>query len=183
LWNDPVVRQSLVTQATEYAKKNPQILKKSNIEAAKKLVNDLPVPIGVARDTSRPMILSLIGWVLTAFGLSLGAPFWLSSLNTLLSLRVAGAKPGKAEPNKTDGQTNIKIPNGASSGAGISEFESAIPGDDLKDVQTVLGVPEEHATGVMNRITREYIFEFERKQGLVATGRLTQSLVERIMHV
>jgi hypothetical protein len=39
------------------------------------------------------MILKVIGWLITALALSLGAPFWFQLLNRLVDLRGAGAKP------------------------------------------------------------------------------------------
>jgi hypothetical protein len=37
----------------------------------------------------------ILGWVLTAFAVSFGAPFWFDALSRLGSLRNAGPKPGK----------------------------------------------------------------------------------------
>jgi len=39
--------------------------------------------------------LKILGWVLTAFAVSFGAPFWFDALSRLGSLRNAGPKPGK----------------------------------------------------------------------------------------
>jgi hypothetical protein len=41
---------------------------------------------------------NLLGWLLTAIAVSLGAPFWFDMLNKLINLRLAGAKPEKATP-------------------------------------------------------------------------------------
>lgn len=41
---------------------------------------------------------NLVGWILTAIAVSLGAPFWFDLLNKLVNLRLAGVKPDKATP-------------------------------------------------------------------------------------
>ena len=38
-------------------------------------------------------VLKLIGWVITAFAISLGGPFWFELLNRIVDLRGAGKKP------------------------------------------------------------------------------------------
>ena len=43
----------------------------------------------------RDFPLKILGWVLTAFAVSFGAPFWFDALSRLGSLRNAGPKPGK----------------------------------------------------------------------------------------
>ena len=45
-------------------------------------------------------ILHLLGWLLTAAALSLGAPFWFDLLKKFINLRGAGQKPAR-EDKKT----------------------------------------------------------------------------------
>jgi hypothetical protein len=40
------------------------------------------------------------GWLITAFALSLGAPFWFDLLNKVVKLRTSVKIPSKSEPNK-----------------------------------------------------------------------------------
>ncbi|QNI33322.1 hypothetical protein H7849_05005 [Alloacidobacterium dinghuense] len=49
-------------------------------------------------------IFNLVGWILTAIAVSLGAPFWFDLLNKLVNLRLAGQKPDKATPVPPGGQ-------------------------------------------------------------------------------
>ena len=42
-----------------------------------------------------------VGWLLTAFAVSLGAPFWFDTLKWLVNLRNAGSKPEKKEAKAT----------------------------------------------------------------------------------
>jgi len=38
--------------------------------------------------------LKLVGWLLTAFAVRQGAPFWFDLLNRLVNVRGSGSKPG-----------------------------------------------------------------------------------------
>jgi hypothetical protein len=40
-----------------------------------------------------PLLFALMGWIITAFASSLGAPFWFDGIGWLLALRGSGAKP------------------------------------------------------------------------------------------
>lgn len=44
------------------------------------------------------LVFALIGWILTAFASSLGAPFWFDGIGWLLALRGSGAKPPDVIP-------------------------------------------------------------------------------------
>jgi hypothetical protein len=39
------------------------------------------------------VLLHLPGWLITAFAVSLGAPFWFDTLNRITSIRAAGRPP------------------------------------------------------------------------------------------
>jgi hypothetical protein len=45
----------------------------------------------------RISVLQVLGWLLTAAALSLGAPFWFDLLNQFINLRGAGTKPQRAD--------------------------------------------------------------------------------------
>jgi DNA-binding transcriptional regulator YbjK len=51
---------------------------------------------------------SLIGWVITALAITLGAPFWFDLLNKFISIRAAGKTP---EVDNVGDQTNSQTPN------------------------------------------------------------------------
>jgi hypothetical protein len=36
---------------------------------------------------------AILGWLITALAVSLGAPFWFDTLDTILNIRGAGPKP------------------------------------------------------------------------------------------
>jgi hypothetical protein len=52
--------------------------------------------------------LSLIGFLITALAISLGAPFWFDLLNKFINLRVSGTKPDGKEEDKSNSTQNRK---------------------------------------------------------------------------
>jgi hypothetical protein len=83
-------------------------------------VEDLrPLPIGWSFGPAAPMeggaavssictitagglVVKLFGWLLTAFALSLGAPFWFDVLSKIMNVRGAGAKPKPVDEKPTE---------------------------------------------------------------------------------
>ncbi len=53
----------------------------------------------VANSLNEDLLLKCLGWLLTAFAVSFGAPFWFDAMKKLVNLRIAGAKPD--EPPRT----------------------------------------------------------------------------------
>ncbi len=52
------------------------------------------------RDTLSWFALHLLGWILTALAVSLGAPFWFETLNRFMNLRSSGSPPSKTGEKK-----------------------------------------------------------------------------------
>ncbi len=50
----------------------------------------------VASPYKSPPVIAFIGWLITAFAISLGAPFWFDLLNKFMQLRGSGPKPASA---------------------------------------------------------------------------------------
>jgi hypothetical protein len=118
LYNDPVLRASVVTVATETAKKAlPETGKdvdeaklKAQVERTQDTLRGLPigwqcVPAGSKEaswhaclgSTWPAVFLQILGWFLTAAALSLGAPFWFDLLNKFVNIRGAGSKPARTD--------------------------------------------------------------------------------------
>ena len=56
------------------------------------------LPVGWQDEpTPVPWLSHAVGWLLTAIAISVGAPFWFSMLQRLMSFRAAGVKPGEQE--------------------------------------------------------------------------------------
>jgi len=51
----------------------------------------------------------LLGWLLTAFAISLGSAFWFDLLNRLIQLRGAGAKPEDSNSNAKKGDKSNPV--------------------------------------------------------------------------
>lgn len=71
--------------------------------------------------------MSLLGWILTAFALSMGAPFWFGLLNKLMTLRSVGIKP----EDKTD--TLTTNPSSLSTAGSPGFFEQAGTGTTVNE--------------------------------------------------
>jgi hypothetical protein len=111
LWYDKNMRDVVSAAATEYMKANPQPQTALTSDAAEQqvkqagtLVGKLPLPVGwdtTSSDTSTSTGLlvarKILGFLLTAFAISLGAPFWFDLLQTVANLRGAGPKPARAD--------------------------------------------------------------------------------------
>jgi hypothetical protein len=101
LWQDPSVRSALVKQAQNAETNKPSGETKDAVQRLK----DLPVPLGwhwtnkASDPQSFPFWRSfdffskLIGLLLTAAALTLGAPFWFDTLSRLARLRNSGTPP------------------------------------------------------------------------------------------
>ncbi len=75
----------------------------------------------------------LLGWVLTAFALSMGAPFWFGLLNKLMTLRSVGVKP----EDKTD--TLTRNPSSLETTSLPGFFEQSITTDITKQANVKIG--------------------------------------------
>ncbi|HEY6232147.1 MAG TPA: hypothetical protein VIW64_12875 [Pyrinomonadaceae bacterium] len=123
LWTDPVLRSAVVEEAKVRAQKPPpaitvdypnpddpdapQVKNNENegkvlSETEQKMLGELlgwrdnETPFTDAAGnyiTKRELFERLIGWLLTVFALSLGAPFWFDLLNKFINIRSAGKSP------------------------------------------------------------------------------------------
>jgi hypothetical protein len=99
LWNDEHLRATLVQQAEDFNAAHPD--GKADTTGVQKAIVAAALPIGWAdtkeqfKEGNLPWV--IMGWVLTAVAISLGAPFWFDALGNILRLRSAGAKPARAD--------------------------------------------------------------------------------------
>ncbi len=87
------LRESVVKVAEATAKRGEPAVIKSTFDEAKATLENLGLPIGWGRDAKINWPTHIIGWLVTALAVSLGAPFWFNLMTQLLNLRKAGAKP------------------------------------------------------------------------------------------
>jgi hypothetical protein len=121
LIDDPTVRAAVVSAAEKSADGNKEAPKASG-KATQTAVEDLKslqVPILWPKDnlpvqhltlewrTLSELVLTLIGWAITAFAISLGAQFWFDALGKISRVRSTGKKPEPAgvDPGPAPPQT------------------------------------------------------------------------------
>ena len=103
LWEDDVLRYSLAQEAVSVASTTPI---PDSGQATEALLASFPVgwenedPFGVREGVPDwswwTLLAHLIGWVLTAAAVSLGAPFWFDLLGRVAKLRGTGKRPETA---------------------------------------------------------------------------------------
>lgn len=101
LSRDKAMRDGLVAQAQAYVKANPngppQQSVQQAVDSAQKL-GQIGIPIGWNAKTRDELLgqvnmSKIVGLLLSAFALSLGAPFWFDMLNKVITIRSAGDAP------------------------------------------------------------------------------------------
>lgn len=122
LTHDPAARNSLVAASQEYAKTEAAAVGNKDdgtVETAKTRldknlteIKSLGLPIGWNRSDPRSVpqtdeawLLKILGWLITATAVSLGAPFWFDVLNKFMVVR-STVKP--KEKSKEEGQKDAK---------------------------------------------------------------------------
>jgi hypothetical protein len=108
---EPSVRAAIVAKAEAAAKEEGKVGQESDaadelkeagkaMETAVDKLADLKLPIfwageNVPQWSWAGIGSALVGWLITALAVSLGAPFWFDALNKLSNLRLTGKKPGE----------------------------------------------------------------------------------------
>jgi len=110
LYRDDSARALAVTAAQETVQQplpGDSLSFSERIDSAQAELDKLQLPIGWT-DTARiphkakDFVYKIFGWLLTAFALSLGAPFWFDVLKKLVNLRSTGAAPEKVTEKKPE---------------------------------------------------------------------------------
>jgi hypothetical protein len=97
LWQNPAARGAVAAYAESRLAAGQE---SGKMEETLEELHQVPVPIGWTRqsvpDTPEGWISKIIGLLVTAFAVSLGAPFWFDLLSKVSSLRAAGKVPETA---------------------------------------------------------------------------------------
>jgi hypothetical protein len=111
LWTDPLLRQSVVAAAEGFNAPDTPVnadvddpalagIQRSlgNLRALQGELNALALPLGWSEIDPTgwgpgDWLYALLGWLLTAIAVSMGAPFWFNALGKLLQMRGSGGKP------------------------------------------------------------------------------------------
>lgn len=102
LANNPTLRAEMVKQAGAYLKANPTSPDAGKLDslATEKLQSDIKnIPSTITcGEENKNSPYKLMGWILTAFAISLGAPFWFDLLNKLMKVRATIATSTSSSP-------------------------------------------------------------------------------------
>lgn len=142
--------------------------------------------------SSFPWWLRLLGWLLTAFAVSLGAPYWFDALSRLISLRTAGIKPDsrQAAPAapRADLATGTLPANGPppaapSDPAEPNDFEKTrLTSEDIAALQSALKIPAERQSDRITPDMRTAIRIWQAQRGQAQTGQLDEATVIAILY-
>lgn len=142
--------------------------------------------------------LVIAGWVLTALGATIGAPFWFDLLGKLVKLRSSGVKPTEGSQSAAAGSTpapSTAAPpstltpalQSASDGArpassdAHNDAEKLLTEDEITRVQRNLDMPATNHTGRLDLATRTAISVWQTRYGAMATGELTQAQIQELL--
>jgi len=103
LWQDADKRQAVAAAAQSFAATHSSVAGAADTTSQLlQQLTSLPVPMGWA---GAPLTRGLsawayavVGWLITGFAISLGAPFWFDLLQNVLNINVRGTGP-KPEPS------------------------------------------------------------------------------------
>lgn len=136
---------------------------------------------------------AIAGWLITAFAISLGAPFWFDILSKLIKVRGSGTPPvpargsEQATPNVMASSaappvaTAPAAPVSAPSDDAMSKPEKLMEPDDVVQIQRQLGLPSSAQSGRFDLTTRTAIMAWQKGRHVPATGILTAEEVARLL--
>lgn len=130
----------------------------------------------------------VMGWLVTAVAVTLGAPFWFDTLSKLIKLRGSGAK---AETEAQKPSAPIAPPAATAGAAGAaavaadgesrSPDESKLSASEIEVIQQRLGMPNSQVTGRFDPTTRTFIGRWQETQGLQRTSLLTAQQINLLL--
>jgi hypothetical protein len=123
-----------IADAAEKKLKDKVVVVSDTSKTTKKLLEDVKLGINELKDLKLPIgwrkenlkrsfcnpnpwtnagniLMTLLGWFITAIAVSLGAPFWYDTLNKLVDLRSAGKKPTTATASNTSTSSSATTDN------------------------------------------------------------------------
>ncbi|NJL75129.1 MAG: hypothetical protein HC892_08950 [Saprospiraceae bacterium] len=100
LSSNPELAIQIANAAENYVEKNPDINIKPELEKLiKEEIGAIRSPLGVGWDLVKldtmsavDWMVKVLGWIVTAFSVTLGAPFWFDLLKKLVNIRNTGTR-------------------------------------------------------------------------------------------
>jgi hypothetical protein len=115
LYRDSTLRAGMVAAAQEMAKQpageSSAKRAEETVKAVKAEFEKIKLPIGwgipakpepSSKTTVYDWIIRICGWIITAFAVTLGAPFWFDVLNKFINIRSSGIKPKLSAEKKEE---------------------------------------------------------------------------------
>ena len=179
------------------AKKSPSTAEEppSMVESPPSTANEPASPVQESADQACAGMVDIIGspcenifvfagWIVSAFAISFGAPFWFDLLSKVMQLRATGPlppstagqgiRPATASPPADDG------PKPSATGPRTLFERTGLSETDVRDLQLDLGMPQGLITGELDAATRQAIRERQRSDGVPVTGEVDVTLLERV---
>lgn len=99
LWHNTDARDAVALQAQSFVTTHTAVDNGATPDVSQALqeLQRLPVPMGwtgaAAKRAAGDWVYAVVGWLVTGFAISLGAPFWFDLLQKIVNIRGAGPKP------------------------------------------------------------------------------------------
>ena len=109
------MRTMLVESAKGYLAENPEGPRATTFKAQKQYIDSLNMEIdkynyvlGASKEPDYTLW-TVLGWVITAFAISLGAPFWFDLLNKLMQVRNSVKIPATSSLNSGEANNSVNL--------------------------------------------------------------------------
>lgn len=145
-------------------------------------LKQLPLPIGYPVPMHWNLMHAIFGWLITAMAISLGAPFWVQSLRGLIAIKGVAKHDEQTDEARAGGKgSEYRVMQQPRSDP--QSFEVTLTPDEVRDLQSVLGLLGVQKSGVLDFRTREAILAWQLKNRVKSNGVLTADLYANIMAV
>lgn len=163
-------------------------------------VKDIGIPIGWTDEQRSKLfdgpvgvLSALIGWLVTAIAVTLGAPFWFDLLGKLVKLRGSGPKAAAEGGASNDGSPStpsVSAPSpatqpaqtGEASSDALNDDEHKLSASEIQRIQIALRMPNEKISSRLDMPTRNAISDWQISQKLAGTGELTGAQIQCLLY-
>jgi len=140
------------------------------------------------------LLLALLGWLLTAMAVTLGAPFWFDLLGKLVKIRGAGSNPdeaAKADPASPAANTLAKAsptaaanPSAAeqeASNDAMNEAEKGLTPNEIGSIQKRLSMAASDISSRLDIKTRDAIKAWQEQSFGQGSGILSEQQIQQLL--
>lgn len=160
-------------------------------KACKELPDHSKQTTGCGQSRTGQLIFMLLGWIMTAIAVTLGAPFWFDMLSKVVKLRGSGPRID-GEPGQTNQKASVTdLPAAAATNTtathptpmsdALNPAEAGLQEHEVRRIQRALLMPDVAVCGYFDAATRAAIKQWQSEQGQDATGELTQAQIQQLL--